>query len=256
MSTTVNANERAYRRNIIFVVVFLVTAVIAATFALIATKGDVNGSAQSGTATGTVPSAGDVILADSEGVRVVGAEDVPEKGTIQVTFDYMCEYCYMFESTYGEDIANGTAVYIARPVSILSGATPGTSAFNASTSTKMAIIAYYLAENDPDHFLAFSSAAYAQFEKFHSAYSDDAVIAVMTSVGIDDAVAADAVAATSDGAWQKFIASETSALAASGFKGTPEILVNGENLPESVNWLNDEDGFKTYLAEHGVDIAK
>lgn len=266
MSTTTNANESAYRRNIIFVVIFLVIAVIAGTFAIIATNGDSDSTApsgsqsQSGTSTGTVPSAGDVILADSDGVSVVGSDFAPVKGTIKVTFDYMCEYCYMFESTYGEDIntsvANGDAVYIARPVSILSGATPGTSAFNTSNSTKMAIIAYYIAENDPDHFLAFSSAAFTQFETLYSKYSDDAVVNVMTSVGIDPAVAADAIDATSDGAWQKFISTETRALAASDFKGTPEILVNGTELPESVNWLNDESGFVTYLTENGVDIAK
>lgn len=203
-----------------------------------------------------VPASGSVIVVDSAGTRVEST--APTDKALDVTFDYTCVYCSYFETMYYDMIRvstlNGNMTYVARPVSILSGEAIGSDGYLDSRQTKLAILGYYVAEAEPDKFLALNYTVFANYDNI-SSYSDTMGSELLEAAGVDDKVADAAITASNDSTWQTFVSETTSGIvndSSRNFQGTPQIMVEGTELDSTVDWLNDQDTFINLLTDKGI----
>lgn len=207
-----------------------------------------------------VPVVGSVIVVNKAGTTVEST--TPTEHALDVTFDYTCVYCADFETTYYDMIRvsteSGKMTYVARPVSILSGDEIGSSSYLSSKQTKLAIIGYYVAQAQPSKFLALNYTVFANYSNI-SSYSDKMGTEILKAAGVDELVAESAIKASNDSEWQKFVSDSTSKIvndSSRDFKGTPQIMIEGSELPSSINWLNDTNSFINFLVDKGIVPAQ
>lgn len=146
--------------------------------------------------------------------------------SVDTYVDFMCPYCNQFEQAEGETIRqlidDGSITLNVHPVSILDRVSQGT-----EFSTRSASAAYCVAESDPDAFLDFVSAMYAQQpEESTPGLTDDEIVAIAESAG-----ATNSSACIADGTYMDFATQVTDNLPsdpATGKSSTPTLVVNGE----------------------------
>lgn len=180
---------------------------------------------------------------------VVGQEGVAGDPTstdgaaeLTVYLDFMCPICGAFEQTNGADLTQlreaGDVVIEYRPVSILDRTSRGT-----QFSTRAATAAAFVADEAPEHFVAFNDAMFVQQPSEGSTgLSDKEIADVAREAGVPDAVAA----AIGDGSyyrgedsfkhWVTAATEETNRDFPGGW-GTPMIILDGTDLGDlGVNW--------------------
>ena len=157
------------------------------------------------------------------GYSVLGEEaelsaDAPR---VDIYFDYMCTYCNDLEQFNGGDIndiiATGDSEFVFHPVAIMRNDFSA----NAAASFK------YVAENSPEHLMAFHKNVFADTDAILNNRSStlpdwDNLVASAKDAGVPDEIA-DSMQAEADLAW----ANETTQEFLSTYRGTPTVLVNG-----------------------------
>ena len=156
---------------------------------------------------------------------------------VQVYLDYMCPNCGQFEALNGPELeelrAAGDITLVVHPVSILDGASQGT-----EFSTRSAAAFAYVAENDPEHALAFNAALFAnQPAEGTGGLTDEQIESIAVEAGVSEDVAA----GMTDQPYKKFVAALTqvaygdpAVTNADGGFGTPTVVINGERFEG--NW--------------------
>ena len=156
---------------------------------------------------------------------------------VQVYLDYMCPNCGQFEELNGPELdelrAAGDITLVVHPVSILDGVSMGT-----EFSTRAAAAFAYVAENDPEHALAFNVALFAnQPAEGTEGLSDEQI----ESIAVDAGVSADVASGMADQPYKQFVAALTqvaygdpSVTNPDGGFGTPTVVINGERF--NGNW--------------------
>ncbi len=245
------AKRRRFKIILAIVVVLVLVIGIVAAFMLGTAKDD-KGSA--GNATGKATSAG--ILSDRGGI-VIGASGIlpPPDGqkqwttdTIQalandktvvvsIYTDYMCPACGYFEKVNSGAIdsmvKSGEIVLDLHSLGMLDGASQGT-----NYSTRSAAASLYVADNDPEHFLAFNTELFAEQPSENTPGLTDAELAdIARKAGVKEDVAK---VIGDGGAPQDSIANNTNMAAEDlGKLSTPTILLNGKELdPYTYDWRN------------------
>lgn len=178
------------------------------------------------------------------GQEGVAGDPTSADGAVELTvyLDFMCPICGAFEETNGADLSqlreNGDVVIEYRPVSILDRTSRGT-----QFSTRAATAAAVVAQEAPEHFVAFNDAMFAQQPAEGSTgLSDKEIADIAREAGVPDAVAA----TIGDGSyyrgedsfkfWVTAATEETNRDFPNGW-GTPTVLLNGTDLRDlGVNW--------------------
>lgn len=244
--------KRRHRNIIIGVVAVLVLVIgIVAAFMLGASDDDKESADK---ATGKATSVG--ILSERGGI-VVGASGIlpPPEGlkqwtteaiqalasdttaVVSIYTDYMCPACGYFEKVNGKAIdsmvKSGEIVLDLHSLGMLDGVSQGT-----NYSTRSAAASLYIADNDPEHFLAFHTELFAEQPGENTPGLTGAELAdIARKVGVDEGVAK---VIGDGGAPQDSIANNTKMAAEDlGKLSTPTILLNGEELdPYTYDWRN------------------
>src|SRR4051812_34083505 len=118
-----------------------------------------------------------------------GKADVPDGTThVEVYSDYMCPNCGQFEKLNSDMLdgmlQDGTIVYDYHLVSILDRLSNGT-----EFSTRSANAAATVADQDPEHFIAFHEALFAQQPEENSdGLSDDRIASIARDAGVPEDV--------------------------------------------------------------------
>ena len=154
--------------------------------------------------------------------------------TLGTYVDFMCEYCQLFESTFGEEIQEGVAAEEITlqvfPIAILDGASMGT-----EYSSRAASAMYSVSINDPDNALAFLQAMYvAKPGEGTTGLTDDEIIAIAEGAGVDvtDQLRSD----ITSGRYVDFVQQMTpNTPVQPGAQGiaTPTVTINGEVIANS-----------------------
>lgn len=172
------------------------------------------------TAPGPVPAAANINT--ETGAVAVGTGT----NTVDTYVDFMCPYCNQFEQTEGDTIQQlidaGSITLNVHPVSILDNASQGT-----KFSTRSASAAYCVAESDPEAFLPFVRAMYAQQPAESSpGLTNEQIVSIAQTAG-----ASNAASCITDETYTDFATKMTSNLPpnpATGRASTPTLVVNGE----------------------------
>ncbi|PWD51893.1 disulfide bond formation protein DsbA [Serinibacter arcticus] len=195
--------------------------------------------------------------ADNHAGITVGAEG--EAGTVndgapvmQVYVDFMCPYCGDFEEANAADLeelrAAGDLTVTYHIMSNLDQLSQGT-----NFSTRAANAAATVANDSPEHFVAFVEAMFVnQPEENTAGLSDEEMAAIAVEVGVPQSVA-DTFSA---GTYNEWVGVGTSQANREGVRGTPTVKIDGDNLPETVNYYN-AGALAAYLTEQGAgDVSE
>lgn len=177
-------------------------------------------------------------VTDNGGIPVSGgaAGATVADGAVRLDIysDYMCPICGQFEQTNEQDLttlANDPDVAVVyHPVSILDRASSGT-----QYSTRAANAAAVVADKDPENFVAFHEALYAnQPEENSEGLTDEQIAQIAVGAGVPQSVA-DTFASHTFFDW---VTAATDRASADGMTGTPTIHINGKDLRTDygVNW--------------------
>ncbi|MFT3942987.1 MAG: thioredoxin domain-containing protein [Ancrocorticia sp.] len=238
------------RRKIILVLVAVLVLVIGIVAAFM--LGNSKDDEEAGSATGQATSAG--ILSERGGI-VVGASGIlpPPDGqeqwttesiqalasdttvVVSIYTDYMCPACGLFEQVNSRAIESmvqsGQIILDLHSLGMLDGVSQGT-----NYSTRSAAASLYVADNDPEHFLAFNTALFTSQPKENTPGLTDAELAdVARQAGVNEDVAK---VIGEGGAPQDSIANNTNMAAEDlGRLATPTIVLNGTTLdPYTYDW--------------------
>lgn len=192
-------------------------------------------SPQGSTVTGGIP-------VDGDGAAGVEAPDGAL--VVSVYSDYMCPVCKAFEQVNAATLTeyagrDGVSVQY-HPISILDRSSQGT-----SYSTRAANAAAVVADADPDHFVAFHQALFAnQPQENTPGLSDEQIAQVAADVGVPQDVVdtfggLDASGAVA-GPFTQWIAAATDKASKDGVGGTPTIMINGKPLDlDTYDWRQE-----------------
>ncbi|MEP7765883.1 thioredoxin domain-containing protein [Sanguibacter sp. 25GB23B1] len=157
--------------------------------------------------------------------------------TVDVYLDYMCPNCGQFEALNGPELdelrSAGDITMVIHPVSILDGVSMGT-----EFSTRSAAAFAYVAENDPEHALAFNTALFTnQPAEGTEGLTDEQIETIAVDAGVSEEVAAGIV----EQPYKNFVAALTqvaygdpAVTNAEGGFGTPTVVIDGERF--NGNW--------------------
>ncbi|MBI9114530.1 DsbA family protein [Sanguibacter suaedae] len=166
-----------------------------------------------------------------------GSDSGDDAVTVDVYLDYMCPNCGGFEQVNGPDLeelrAAGDITLALHPVSILDGTSQG-----SEFSTRAAQAFAYVAENSPEHALAFNTLMFErQPSEGTSGLSDEEIRDIAVEAGVAEDVA-DGIA---EGQYKQFVQALTqiafgdpTVLSAEGRFGTPTVVIDGERFDG--NW--------------------
>lgn len=234
----VKAKER--RTTVIIIAVSLV--VIAAFAALVFFI--VNSSKVPAIEDAHAPAPADVSGGIPVGMSGVAGEDVPTGANrVDIYLDFMCPICNQFEQINSADIdalrEAGTVQVVYHPIAILDRYSAGT-----NYSTRSVNAAAVVADQSPEHFLAFTAALFENQPAENSTGLDDATIAsIAVGVGVPQEVAD----SFKNGEFTKWATSATQRASADGMQGTPTVMVNGEILDQAEVPYFQPGALKAYL---------
>jgi protein-disulfide isomerase len=158
--------------------------------------------------------------ATEEGDGIVVA-DGPAR--VDVFVDFLCPYCRAFEERAGESlnglVASGAVNLVYHPVAFLERLSTAHYPSRASAASGAAA--------DEGRFAEYKDALFAaQPEEGGPGLSDDELIAIGTSLGLDDAFAA----RVRDQAYLPWTAFVTAQAIEDGVGGTPSVFVDGDQV--------------------------
>lgn len=166
------------------------------------------------------------------GSGLAAGTDNGDATRIDVYYDYTCTYCLMFEDQYAEYLAevaqDGTATVAYRPVALLDS----TGDFSGY-SGRSASAAGTVAADDPQNFLAAHAALAAMGQAYIDSQGQDeadatTMAAELEAAGVDPQVAQQAA----EGEYTAWVEATTEQFGRDGYRGTPTILVDGEQLED------------------------
>ena len=175
-------------------------------------------SAQSATPT-AVPA-----QAREDGAIRVGPADAAQ--VITVVEDFQCPVCKRFEAdaaaTLADLVAGGDVAIDYRPIAILDRVS------TTRYSTRAASAAYCVADSDPARWVAWHDAMFErQPAEGGAGLSDDGILDIAASVGIDRAAVADCVTGNT---YADYVTAKTRDGAAAGIDRTPTVLIGGTEI--------------------------
>ncbi|MFT3944438.1 MAG: thioredoxin domain-containing protein [Ancrocorticia sp.] len=245
--------KRAKRNRIMVIIgVIVALALVATAVFLVVSNGKKAQQAPDFTPAASVFVDGTPANVNDQGGISVGADLVAGTAnegapTVTIYFDYLCSWCNHLEASYGEELTKmaqeGKITLVYQPV-VLRG---------QQFSNAGAIANFFLAENAPDKYLAFSNAIFSQVTGplFTDASKEsateptvDQLIAVATEVGVPADVVANLQAVLADGSYQKWVDLANSQMQANQLSGTPRVIIDGKELAD---W--DNGNLTTYLNE-------
>jgi protein-disulfide isomerase len=183
----------------------------------------------------TAPAAAEdngAIPVGQDGVAGVPAADGDV--VVSVYFDYMCPYCGQFEAANDAELAQlreeGGVTVEYHPISFLDAQSSG-----AEYSTRAGNAAAVVADQDPEHFAAFSSALFAnQPEEGTKGLTDEEIADLATEVGVPSAIVDAFTDTAPDAEWRTFApwlaATTNQASDDLGGISTPTVLIDGEQF--------------------------
>ncbi|TFD07120.1 hypothetical protein E3T35_04670 [Cryobacterium sp. TMT1-2-2] len=224
-------------------------------------------------AQGPANMASDGILLGSDGTTVSAATSTPlaadadpvatdqsaltDTANIVMYVDYLCPICGNFETTNGEQITNwvtaGNASVEIHPISILDRASSGT-----KYSTRAANAAACVADYDPNNFLAFNSAMFADQPTENSTGLTDAELTTLvegagvTSTDVASCIKDQTYADWVDASTQRALNGPIPNSDIEKVKGTPTVLVNGVSYTGS---FTDAAAFEAFVTAQTTAAA-
>lgn len=148
--------------------------------------------------------------------------------TVGIYADFLCPACAAFEQVNAADVRemaeNGTATILYHPVNILdrSGDLTG-------YSTRAANAFVEVAENSPEHALAFMEELFAN-QPGAEGYTDEELGEIAASVGVSE----DVTATFAEGTYIEWVDAARQQAQRDGMRGTPSVAINGKM--EEVEW--------------------
>ena len=226
------------------VIVNNVTAPAAASPANMASDGVLlgsDGTTVSATTTAALEADADPIATDQSALD--------DTANIVMYVDYLCPICGNFEATNGEQITSwvtaGNATVEIHPISILDRLSSGT-----EYATRAANAAACVANYDPDNFLAFNAAMFAdQPAENTTGLTDAELTSLVSSAGITGAEVASCIADQTYSDWvdastQRALEGPIPNSDLEQVEGTPTVLVNGVQYAES---FTDAAAFEAFV---------
>lgn len=163
-----------------------------------------------------------------------GAQISGDANRVDIYFDYMCTYCNDLEQMNGGDIndiiASGDAEFVYHPVAILRN----------DFSAKGAAAFKYIAENSPEHLMAFHKNVFELTDALMNGREVtmpdwNSIVDAARDAGVPDSVAS-SIEQEADLDW----ATATTQEFLTDYRGTPTVLLNGT---ETTAWAaNDFPG--------------
>ncbi|WP_158252338.1 thioredoxin domain-containing protein [Cryobacterium sp. Y29] len=216
-------------------------------------------------ASGPANMASDGVLLGSDGTTVSAATTVAlaadadpiatdqtaltDTANIVLYLDYLCPICGNFEATNGQQITDwvtaGNATVEIHPISILDRLSSGT-----KYATRAANAAACVANYDPDNFLAFNTAMFAdQPSENSSGRTNDELASLaqgagVTSSGVASCITDQTYAGWVDASTQRALAGPIPNSDIENIKGTPTVLVNGVSYTGS---FSDPAAFEAFV---------
>ncbi|RYV51241.1 DsbA family protein [Pengzhenrongella frigida] len=162
-----------------------------------------------------------------------GSTSGADAPTVAVYFDYLCPYCARFEdanaATLDKMASAGEITVAYHPISILDRLSSGT-----EYSTRAAQAVAFVADADPEHFVALHEALFANQPAENTAgLSDEEIAALAVEVGVPQDIADQIVA--DGGAFTTWVAAATAQGQIDGVSGTPTIMINGEKTADTLD---------------------
>ena len=180
-----------------------------------------------------------------------------DTANIVLYVDYLCPICGNFETTNGEQITSwvtaGNATVEIHPISILDRASSGT-----KYATRAANAAACVANYDPDNFLPFNTAMYAdQPAENSSGLTDAELISLAEGVGVTSTEVAGCIndqtyAGWVDASTQRALDGPIPNSDIDNVKGTPTVLVNGVSYTGS---FTDAAAFEAFVTAQVTKAA-
>ena len=216
-------------------------------------------------AAGPANMASDGILLGSDGTAVSAATSaaltadadpiatdqtaLTDTANIVLYLDYLCPICGNFETTNGKQITDwvtaGNATVEIHPISILDRLSSGT-----KYATRAANAAACVADYDPNNFLAFNTAMFADQPAENSSGPTNAELASLaqgagvTSSDVASCITDQTYAGWVDASTQRALAGPIPNSDIENVKGTPTVLVNGVSYNGS---FADADAFEAFV---------
>lgn len=164
---------------------------------------------------------------------------LPNTANIVIYVDYLCPICGGFENTNGKQITSwvtaGNATVEFHPISILDRLSSGT-----KYATRAANAAACVANYDPNNFLAFNTAMFADQPAENSNGLTDAQLtslvqgAGVTSTAVASCISAETYSGWVDASTQRALTGPIPNANIKNVAGTPTVLVNGIQYTGSV----------------------
>lgn len=166
---------------------------------------------------------------------IAGSTSGADAVTVSVYYDYMCPVCATFEKANAapldELMRAGDITVEYHPISILDRLSQG-----SQFSTRSAQAAAYIADADPENFLAFHEAMFANQPAENTAgLSDDEIAALAVEAGVAQTIA-DQLSADG-GKFTTWVAATTAQGTLDGVTGTPTVMINGTKVGADVDVL-------------------
>ncbi|WP_420370302.1 DsbA family protein [Curtobacterium sp. L1-20] len=172
---------------------------------------------------------------------------------ITVYADYMCPYCNQFETSQMPQVEqwveDGAATLELHPFSRLDRVSLG-----SRYSTRSAAAAACVADRDPDAFLAFNTALYAdQPSEYTRGLSDDELVSLARKAGATSGAVASCITGQRFAGWvgdasDRVLTRAVPNSSLDRVTSTPTIIVNGAQYTGS---LTDTDAFAAFVRRHG-----
>ena len=187
------------------------------------------------------------IPAGADGVAGTFDKDAP---VLQVYVDFMCPYCGDFEEANAAELKTlrdaGDLTVNYHLLSNLDQLSMGT-----KYSTRAANAAATVANDSPEHFVAFVEGLFAkQPEENTTGLTDEEIAAIAVEAGVSQEVAD----TFSKGTFSDWVTEGTKQAKREGVGGTPTIKLDGSTPPETVNYFQP-GVLGTWLAGEGVGNA-
>ena len=166
---------------------------------------------------------------------IAGTTSGADAVTVSVYYDYMCPVCGTFEKVNAVPLDGlmraGDITVEYHPISILDRLSQG-----SQFSTRSAQAAAYIADADPENFLAFHEAMFANQPAENTAgLSDDEIAAFAVGAGVSQTIA-DQLSADG-GKFTTWVAATTAQGTLDGVTGTPTVMINGTKVGADVDVL-------------------
>lgn len=200
--------------------------------------------------TGAVPANADIRGGVTVGADGAAGAEQGNTGNLAVYLDFMCPYCGQFETANATDLdalrKSGDLTVTYHVVSNLDSLSQGT-----AFSTRAANAAATVASDAPTAYVAFLEGMFAnQPEEQTTGLTDEQI----ASIALDAGVPQEVVDTFAAGTYNDWVAVASDQAVRDGAGGTPTVKLNGEKLPNTVNYY-EQGTLGAWLAEQGIGTS-